>query len=132
MPSTTATSISDTSTPGDSSVPGPGASAPWTETRLASDLAEPAAGPGGGSVVRLIREEWLDSLLDRVDAEGLALTGPGGFLPELVKAVLERGLDAELTGHLGYERATRSGGARRTRATAPRRRRCTPRSGRSG
>jgi putative transposase len=44
-----------------------------------------------------------------VDAEGLALTGPGGFLPELVKVVLERGLDAELTGHLGYERGDPAG-----------------------
>lgn len=32
------------------------------------------------------------------------LTGKGGFLPELVKKVLERGMAAELTGHLGYER----------------------------
>jgi len=31
------------------------------------------------------------------------LTGDGGFLPEMIKAVLERGLAAELTGHLGYE-----------------------------
>ena len=45
----------------------------------------------------------LDDLLAQVDGGGLQLTGEGGFLPELVKAVLERGLDAELTGHLGYE-----------------------------
>ncbi len=43
----------------------------------------------------------LDEVMDRVDAGGLALTGQGGFLPEMVKAVLERGLAAELTGHLG-------------------------------
>jgi hypothetical protein len=40
----------------------------------------------------------LDDLMDRVDRDGLALTGVGRFLPELVKAVLERGrLQAELT-----------------------------------
>ena len=33
----------------------------------------------------------------------MTLTGQGGFLPELIKAVLERGLAAELTSHLGYE-----------------------------
>jgi putative transposase len=33
----------------------------------------------------------------------------GGFLPELVKAVLERGMDAELTDHLGYERGDPAG-----------------------
>jgi putative transposase len=42
-------------------------------------------------------------LIDRADEGGVSLTGPGGFLPEMIKAVLERGLAAELTGHLGYE-----------------------------
>ncbi|MGH4026489.1 MAG: IS256 family transposase [Pseudonocardiaceae bacterium] len=51
----------------------------------------------------------LDEVMDRVDAGGLALTGTGGFLPEIVKAVLERGLAAELTGHLGYEKGDRAG-----------------------
>jgi putative transposase len=36
------------------------------------------------------------------------LTGPGGFLPEMVEAVLERGLQAELTQHLGHEPHQRS------------------------
>ncbi len=49
-------------------------------------------------------EEFLDRLMARVEEGDLALTGEGGFLPELVKAVLERGLDTELTSHLGYER----------------------------
>jgi putative transposase len=43
----------------------------------------------------------LDEVMDRVDAGSLTLTGEGGFLPEMVKAVLERGLQAELTEHLG-------------------------------
>src|SRR4029079_3134976 len=64
----------------------------------------------------------LDELMDRVDAGELTLTGEGGFLPEMVKAVLERGLAAELTEHLGYERGDRPGGAARTPATAPPRR----------
>src|SRR6185312_3258915 len=51
----------------------------------------------------------LDELMDRVDAGELALTGEGGFLPEMVKAVLERGLAAELTEHLGYERGDPAG-----------------------
>lgn len=46
---------------------------------------------------------WLDELIDRADEGGVALTGPGGFLPEMIKAVLERGLAAELTSHVGYE-----------------------------
>ena len=46
----------------------------------------------------------LDEVMDRVDSGGLTLTGAGGFLPEMIKAVLERGLQSELTGHLGYEK----------------------------
>src|SRR5699024_684615 len=38
------------------------------------------------------------------DAGKVELTGDGGFVPALVKAALERGLQAELTGHLGYEK----------------------------
>ena len=51
----------------------------------------------------------LDEVMDRVDTGGLTLTGEGGFLPEMIKAVLERGLQAELTDHLGYEKGDRAG-----------------------
>jgi len=51
----------------------------------------------------------LDQVMDQVDAGGLELTGQGGFLPEMIKAVLERGLASELTGHLGYERGDPAG-----------------------
>jgi putative transposase len=57
----------------------------------------------------LVDGPWLDALLARVDQQGLQLTGEGGFLPALVKAVLERGLAAELTDHLGYERGDPAG-----------------------
>src|SRR5690349_3309094 len=51
----------------------------------------------------------LDPVMEQVDREGLRLTGSGGFLPELVKAVLERGLATELTEHLGYEKGDPAG-----------------------
>src|SRR5918999_1689590 len=51
----------------------------------------------------------LDHLMSKVDDDGLALTGESGLLPELVKAVYERGLQAELTGHLGYEKGDPAG-----------------------
>jgi putative transposase len=57
----------------------------------------------------MIEAGLLDRLMARVDADGLALTGEGGFLPEMVKAVLERGLQAELTDHLGYEKGDPAG-----------------------
>lgn len=80
--------------------------------------AQAAAAFGTGSpepasarqlVGELAEAGLLDDLLDRADRGGLALTGEGGFLPELVKAVLERGLAAELTGHLGYEKGDPAG-----------------------
>lgn len=40
----------------------------------------------------------LDDLMSKVDDGGLALSGDGGLLPEMVKAVLERGLQAETSG----------------------------------
>jgi transposase-like protein len=42
-------------------------------------------------------------LVDEARAKGIALTGDGGLLPALVARVLETGLAAELTDHLGYE-----------------------------
>lgn len=39
----------------------------------------------------------------------MALTGEGGLLPELVKAVLERGLQTELSDHLGYGKGDAAG-----------------------
>jgi putative transposase len=61
------------------------------------------------AVKQMLDAGLLDEVMDRVDAGSLTLTGEGGFLPEMVKAVLERGLQAELTEHLGYERGDPAG-----------------------
>ncbi len=45
----------------------------------------------------------LDEIFARIDA-GEPLTGHAGLLKGMLKATLERGLDAELTDHVGYER----------------------------
>ena len=57
----------------------------------------------------LIDQQWLDGLLERVDEQGLQLAGEGGFLPTLVKAVLERGPQTKLSVHLGYEKGDPAG-----------------------
>ena len=57
----------------------------------------------------LFGEDMLDRLMAATDERGVALTGEGGFLPEMIKAVLERGMRAELTDHLGYERGDPAG-----------------------
>jgi putative transposase len=46
----------------------------------------------------------LDELLERIDSGEVELEGRGGLIQQLIKAGLERGLQAELTDHLGYER----------------------------
>lgn len=65
--------------------------------------------PEQAAVGELVDAGLLDDLMARVDAGDLQLTGEGGFLPAMIKAVLERGLAAELTDHLGYEKGDPAG-----------------------
>jgi putative transposase len=65
--------------------------------------------PARQVVSEMIEAGLLDDVLARASEGDLALTGAGGFLPELVKAVMERGLATELTGHLGYEKGDPAG-----------------------
>lgn len=69
----------------------------------------------------------LDEIFSKIDAGELDLTPvPRGVLPGLVKAALERGSQAELTGHLRFERGaekslfanSRSGSTAKTVATS--------------
>jgi putative transposase len=71
-------------------------------------------GESAGAAFRrmLLSDEVIDGLLaeaGEAGPEGLRLTGEGGFLPQLVKAVLERGLAAELSDHLGYDKGDPAG-----------------------
>src|SRR6266511_2902616 len=79
--------------------------------RVSTPFGIPSPEPASArqTVNEMVDAGLLDELMDRVDRDGLRLTGSGGFLPELVKAVLERGLQAELTGHLGYEKGDPAG-----------------------
>jgi len=52
----------------------------------------------------LVDEELADQLLGKAQAEGVELLGPDGLLSQVTKAVLERALGEEMTGHLGYEK----------------------------
>jgi transposase-like protein len=72
------------------------------------------AEPGGGrelTVRELVGDRALDLLLarSRDEAGQLRLTGEGSMLGELVRAVLERALEAEMAAHLGYEPHERAG-----------------------
>ena len=61
------------------------------------------------AVNEMLEAGLLDDVMNHVDAGGLRLTGDGGLLPELIKAVLERGLEIERTDHLGYEKGDPAG-----------------------
>ena len=63
--------------------------------------------PSGQDLVEQLKASGqLDALFEQIDAGKVELTGDGGFVPALVKAALERGLQAELTSHLGYEKGS--------------------------
>jgi putative transposase len=68
----------------------------------------PAEGPdrtlAAATARSLLDDQLLDEMVARMRADGARLTGPGGVLTEMIKAVLERGLAAELTSHLGYDK----------------------------
>lgn len=53
---------------------------------------------------RLIESGMLDDLFAKIDAGEVQLDGDGGFIQQLIKTGLERGLQAELTEHVGYEK----------------------------
>ena len=49
-------------------------------------------------------DQLIRQLTERAQAQGLSLTGEDGLLRQLTKLVLEAGLEAEMTEHLGYEK----------------------------
>ena len=99
--------------------------------RIAADgprlpLAEPvldeaaAKAAARKAVADMVDERAMDAVLAQIKGDGLRLTGPGGFLSELVKAVLERGLAAEMSEHLGYGKHDPAGkGSGNSRNGAP-------------
>src|SRR6476620_6941841 len=80
---------------------------------VAEQVGDGPVGPGRVTAKQLRElmadDTWLDDLINSAEEGGVQLTGQGGFLPEMIKVVLERGLAAELTGHLGYEQGDPSG-----------------------
>lgn len=50
-----------------------------------------------------------DELMAQIDAGELEIDGKDGFLQQMIKAVLERGLQTELTAELGYEKGDPAG-----------------------
>ena len=57
----------------------------------------------------LVSDAFIDEVIAQAGDQGITLTGDGGLLPELIKAVLERGLAVELDDHLGYVKGDPAG-----------------------
>lgn len=71
-----------------------------------SDDRDEVWGDGGRPVVD---DDLIERLMDQVDAEGLELLGPDGVLSEITSRVLNRALQCEMTGHVGYEKGDPAG-----------------------
>src|SRR6478752_2582310 len=71
-----------------------------------SDELEPAPSQVSGRDVaaELAASGALDELFARIDSGQVEMTGAEGLIPGLIKAALERGLQAELSDHLGYDK----------------------------
>ena len=81
-----------------------GAGRPDYKKAAAQRRADRADMPGSKAAAELAASGALDELFAKIDSGEIELTGDGGFIPGLIKATLERGLQAELTSHLGYEK----------------------------
>lgn len=69
---------------------------------FSAELAAKVAAAGG--VEQLWESGAFDELMEQIDSGELQIDGKNGLLNQMIKAVLERGLSAELSGHLGYEK----------------------------
>ncbi len=64
-------------------------------------VMEPA--PGQALARKISTEDLAGELMERAEADGVSLVGPGGLLADLTKRVLEAMLEGEMTDHVGYE-----------------------------
>lgn len=77
-----------------------------------TDEKTPSGGAGREAVEALVASGGLDGLFEQINSGQVAVTGSDGLLPALLKETLERGLQAELTDHLGYDKGERAPAAR--------------------
>lgn len=73
----------------------------------ASAMADKLAALGSMEAVK--ETGAFDELMAQIDAGEIQLDGTDGFIQQIIRAGLERGLQAELTGHLGYDKHAAEG-----------------------
>jgi putative transposase len=89
-----------------------GPAAGWCGREFSPELVDEAVGRAAGRrrvrqafgvpSDRRISDEVIDELLAGAGSEE-GIAGPGGLLAELTKRLVERAMEVELTGHVGYE-----------------------------
>ena len=73
----------------------------------ASDIAEKIAALGSMDAVK--ESGAFDELMGFIDRGEIQLDGKNGFIQQIIRAGLERGLKSELSSHLGYEQGESHG-----------------------
>jgi transposase-like protein len=71
---------------------------------IMTDISTSSSRPAAVTDDPAARAELAERLVAEARADGVELVGPGGLLGDLTKRVLEAGVEAELTDHLGYDR----------------------------
>lgn len=72
-----------------------------------SDIAEKIAALGSMDAVK--ESGAFDELMGFIDRGEIQLDGKDGFIQQIIRAGLERGLKSELSSHLGYEKGESHG-----------------------
>ncbi len=82
-----------------------------TITDVASkwDVPSEPLTPEQRAVNELVEAGFVKDLWTRIEPGELQLSGPGGFIPALLKAALEAGLQVELADYLGYDKGDPAG-----------------------
>ena len=84
---------------------------PWRRGSSVTEIEDKPAGPAaaGQPAGQDLEVAIAADLLEQARASGVSLAGPGGLLAGVTRRVLQAALDAEMTGHLGYEKGDRAG-----------------------
>jgi putative transposase len=87
-----------------------------SDTRVKAETETVPAVPAGSEATSVPPVVWdagdeqlLAQLAGRAAAKGLSLAGEGGFLQQMTKLVLQAGLEAEMSSHLGYDKHAAEG-----------------------
>jgi putative transposase len=77
--------------------------------QVSEAVDESASEAASRRLAELVSPETIDRMLADAQVTGTPLDGQDGLLNQLMKAVIERALGAEMTGHLGYSKGDRAG-----------------------